>query len=226
MSTLAQVWSLDMSPPGEAPPATDYGTWVVNLTLLYRVGVNFVASQLSVIPPSETRLRDEGVIPFYSIASNIVKTLKSSAHARGVIVPAIPDVPQDWSEEASTDYKALAAQLRPHLVESAREIMDWTLGLWDREPKLHWTSVVAVTAVTLDQYSRMAPAMSGMKEGSGLGPFVALVASDELKWIAGVTNEEILRIRALPGSGWAEEEAKTVVKEQLKHLSGMMTLGT
>ena len=228
MSTpgLAQIWSLDMAPPVEASLPPNFDIWVANFVLIYRVGGTVLATELDNIPDSETRLRDEGVVPFYSLVRDIFNTLKSSAHERGVAIPAFPDPPADWREELSTDYKALAAQFRPHLVEPARVMVDSAFGVWERDPKPHWTSRVAVDSVSLETFVRMAPAMGGMMGGSEWGSYTALLASDELKRVAAVINEEILRIRAQPGSGWDEEEAKRLVMEHLETTKGIMAVGT
>ena len=215
-----------MSPTGAVSRAPNYDIWVANQILLHRIASNTLAYELNSIPHSETRLRDEGVIPFYSFVRKVTGILESSAHERGVTIPAIPDTPKDWSEDVATDYKALAAQLRPHLVEPAKVVLDWSCGLRVRDPEPHWASVVAINSVTLDLYIGAAPAMGGMMEGSEWGPFIAQMASDELKWIAEVIGEETLRVRAQPGSGWNEEEAKRLVKEQLENMKGLLALGT
>ena len=44
--------------------------------------------------------------------------------------------------------------------------------------------------------------------GSEWGPFAVQMSSIELDGMAGVRREELLIIRAQPGSGWDEEEAK------------------
>ena len=222
---LIQVWSLDI--PEDAPAAMNVDTWVANQIALVRVVASAMASQLSIIPPSETRLRDEGILPLYSLFHNTFITLSSIAHKRGVTIPDIPNAPEDWNEEASTDMKALSAQLRPHLVEPVRAIIDWTLGLRERNPELHWASRVAITSVSLELYIGMilAVSTSGMIDGSEWRPLVAQTTGDSVKGIARIIHEELLRIRAQPGSGWNEEEAKGVVQEQLGNKKELSTVG-
>ena len=157
---------------------------------------------------------------------NITNALKSTARELGVTVPDIPDASDDWSEEASADYKALAAQFRPHLAEPARATMDWIFGSRDRDPKLHWAVRLAIAPVTIDVYTRALLAMGEIMGGSEWGPLKALMASEELKGFSLVINEEILRIRAQPGSGWDEEEAKRIVKEQLGMRKEAVKVGT
>ena len=72
--------------------------------------------------------------------------------------------------------------------------MDWALGLRERVPEPNWTSSVATLLVLLDLTIGMAPEMGGMMGGSEWG-------SNELDEMAGVMREEMLRIRAQPGSG-------------------------
>ena len=226
MSTpgFVEIWSLDIPSIGEA--AINFDVWAVNHTLIYRAGANNMAFHLNTIPRSETRLRDEGIIPLYACMRNISNTLKSSARELGVSVPDIPSAPEDWNDEASTDSQALATEIRPRLAEPVRASMDWIFGSRDRSPRLHWTSRVAVTSVALDLLTRAAIAIGGMMEGSGWEPYVAQMTSDELKWITGVIKEELLRIRAQPGSGWDEEEAKRVVTDQLGVMKEIMAIGT
>jgi len=227
MSTpgLVQIWSLDIL-IGEAPTAVNFDVWAVNNILSLRAGANNLAFHLNSIPLSETRLRDEGIIPFYSFLRKIINTLKSSAHELGVTLPDIPNAPEDWNEEASTDSKALAAEIRPHLAEPIRPVVDWIFASRDRDPRLHWTSRMAVTSVVPDQLTRAVLAMRGTVGGSEWGSFVAQMASDELKGIAEVFNQEILRIRAQPGSGWDEEEAKKEVEFQFGNLKDLTKVGT
>ena len=85
---------------------------------------------------------------------------------------------------------------------------------------------MAALSVLLDLTIGMAPAMGGMMGGSEWGPFVAQMSSNELDGMAGIIREEILRIRAQPGSGWDEEEAKSLVHEYLGQMAAMMALGT
>ena len=84
-----------------ALPALDSDTWVINHVLLFRLGINSVASQANTTPRSEIRFRDEGIEPYNSWVRNFIETVKPSAHVRGVTLPAIPDAPADWREEAS-----------------------------------------------------------------------------------------------------------------------------
>ena len=228
MSTpgLAQIWSLGASSPPELPRALNFDVWAANQIPLCRVGANALAHQLTVIPDSETRLREEGIIPYYNFTCNLGNVIKSSAHPRGLAAAAIPDAPAVWSEDVSTDHKALAAQFHPHLAGPAQAVMGWHFGLRERDPEPHWTSVVAGYSVVLDMFVAMMPAVSGVMTGSEWAPFVAQMTSDDLKGITNVIREEILRIRAQPGSGWNEEEAKALVQEQLGLAAGMMTVGT
>ena len=52
------------------------------------------------------------------------------------------------------------------------------------------------------------------------------MACDEIKWIARIMSEELVRIRAQPGSGWDEEEAKEMAKGQLMSAAGYLAAGT
>ena len=70
-----------------------------------------------------------------------------------------------------------------------------------------------------------ASARSGMLRGSEWAPFVAVMKSNEHVGIVGAINEEILKIRAQPGSGWNEEEAKRLAKEHLENIKGVMAAG-
>ena len=225
MSTqgLVQIWGLDKSPSGEKPPAPAIDNWVVNTIILNRARANALAALLSTIPSSETRLRDEGIVPFYSLLRNLANSLKSIARERGLNVPAIPDTPAAWGEEASTDPKALDAQLRPHLSVPAQVSLDWNLGMRDRNPRPHWSSEVAANSVSVDLFVRVAPMMGAAMGATEWGPFLTQMTDDEIKEIAGVISEEILKVRAQPGSGWNEEEAKGLVMEYLGGMRGIMT---
>ena len=165
---------------------------------------------------------------------NLVNILKSSAHKRGLAVPSIPEIPEDWSEEASNDSKALAAQFHPHMAEPARAVMNWNSRLYDRVRKPHWASVMAAHAVSLDLFLQMAPSISAVRGGSEWVPYMAYMTSDEFKEIVGVINEELVRVRdqqvaaldeSSAGSGWNEDEAKGVVMEHLGNMAGIMSVG-
>ena len=227
MSTqgLAQICSLDQTVIGEAPRAPKFDIWVVNHIFYTRAVLNNVASQLSAIPRTETRLRDEGIIPLYSYLRKIIDTLKSSAREQGVTVPTFPGAPADWREELSTDFKALAVLLRPHMTDPMWAAVDWNFSLRDRDPKPHWASEPATNAATIDVSLQFMAEMNKVLVGSEWGPYKAQVACDEVNWIARVMNEELLRIRAQPGSGWDEEEAKEMVKGQLTSIARLMSIG-
>jgi len=223
---LAQIWSLDMPSAKDAPPPPNIDVWLVNNVLLSRVSTINLSSHLSEIPLSETRLRDEGFKPLYTYFYNNIIIAKSIAQKLGVAVPDFPDAPEDWNEELSTDYKTLAAQFRPHLAEPARSSMDWLFDLRDRDPKIHWTSRLADLSVSVEIFVQLMLAMPGMLTGSEWAPFLAPVASGELESIGRVFNEETLRIRADPESGWDEEDAKKVLMEQLESRKGLTKIGT
>ena len=141
-------------------------------------------------------------------------------------IPAFPDALADWDSEASSDYKALAALLRPHMAEPVKAGMDWNFGLRDRDPKLHWALAPVGICVGADLFTSLMVQMDGVLGSSEWGPFKARVTCDETKWFARVMGEEILRIRAQPGSGWDEEEAKRIVKEQLGMRKEAVKVGT
>ena len=228
MSTpgLTQIWSLSIPLTGGLPQAPKFDTWVVSAILFTRVISNTVAFQLNAIPSSETRLRDEGIVPNYSFLRKLIDALEFSARDQGVTVPAFPAAPEDWSEDVSTDYKALADQLRPHMVESVRAAMDQILGLRDLDPKIHWASSPAANFVAIDSFISLMAEMDGVLKGSKWGPFKATITCDETKWFARVMGEELLRIRAQPGSGWDEKEASEIAKAQMTNLAAYMTAGT
>ena len=225
MSGLAKIWSLSIPLPEGAPRVPNYDIWVVNTILLNRVIINTVACQTNAVPRSETRLRDEVMIPLYSFQRNLGEVLKSSARERGLTVPAFPAASADWSEEVTTDHKALAAQLHPHMAEPSRVSMDWNFDLRDQDPRAYWASEMAAMGVALDLFIQAVGPMGGVM-GSEWGPFIAQTVSDELKGIVGAMGEELLRIRAQPGSGWNEEEAKRLAKVQLRNAIEIMTVGT
>ena len=225
-SRLPQIWSLSIPITGGPPQAPKFDIWVVNIILFTRVISNTMAFEINLIPGSETRLRDEIAVPHYAFLRKLIDTLKSSARDQGVTVPAFPAVPADWREDVSTDTKALAALLRPHMVDSIRAAMDQLLGFRDRDPKLHWASAPAANSVTIDGCISLTAEMDGVLKGSEWGPFKAMFTGDEFKWIGRAMGEELLRIRAQPGSGWNEEEAKEVTREQLKIAAAYFTAGT
>ena len=228
MSTpgLPQIWSLSVPLTGELPQAPKFDIWIANAPLLIRAVANDVAFQLNAIPSSETRLRNEGMAPLYSFLRKFIDTLKSSAREQGVTVPAFPDAPADWSEEASSDYKALATLLRPHVTEPLRAAIDRNFGLRDRDPKLHWASAPASRSVAADLFIPLIEKMDGVLVGSEWGPVKDMMTGDEFKWIAKVMGEELLRIRAQPGSGWNEEEAEEIAKGELMLAAGFIEAGT
>ena len=228
MSTpgLSQIWSLSVPLTGGLPQAPKFDIWVVNATLLTRAFSNSVVVQINAIPDSQIRFRDEGIVPYYSYIRKLIDALESSARDHGVTVPAFPAAPADWREDVSTDPKALAAQLRPHMLESVRAAMDQLLGLRDLDPKLHWASALAANCVALDGCISLVTEMDGVLKGSEWGPFKARVTCDETKWIAKVMGEELLRIRAQPGSGWNEEEANEIAKGHFTSLATYLKAGT
>ena len=73
MSTpgLLQIWSLNVPLAGGLPQGPKFDIWVVNAILFTRAISNAVAVQLNAIPDSQTRLRDEGIGPQYSLHASL-----------------------------------------------------------------------------------------------------------------------------------------------------------
>ena len=112
MSTpvLSQIWSLSVPLTGELPRAPKFDIWVVNAIFLARVVVNSIAVQLNAIPGSETRLRNEGMAPFYSFyASFCLSTLE---HNRVIICAISCDEAQPSRPDHSRATRVIPHQLR------------------------------------------------------------------------------------------------------------------
>lgn len=231
MSALHNIWSLAALPGGDittspattAPaPSLDY--MLLNDILFTRLHLHHIPKLILLVPPSETRLLNEGLIPMYASVRSFLDVTKEIARKRGITVPPLSDIPEDYREEAASDSKLLKEQLSPYMVVQTKNYAE-ALEASETDGKQHWTSCVAPFSVSVSVYIESLTATKGLVKESGtkvpatymeailvdesLAQYSELIASEEMLQPVRVLGEELLRIRS-EGSetGWREEEAK------------------
>lgn len=232
-STLPQIWSLDISANANAAPylahisaptpaPSNFDVFFLNNLLLNRWGAHYLSALLVIIPTSETRLRNDGIVTMYNCVRDLISIFKDLAHKRQITVPPFPEIPADWKEEAAIDYKTLHAALLPHVVKPVKGYIEYATELITTEGKYHWTSLVAPLSVSADAYLDTMETANGLVGTIGdktLAPYTEAVTGKELVESARAMREEIMRIRSrAEDTGWREEEAKGITVEHLRNM--------
>lgn len=177
---------------------------------------------LSVVPPSQARLRDEGLALYYEVGRGLTSTFKSVAQQRGVTLPPFPDIPADWRDGLAIDTETLYAALEPHAAGPVKEMMD-------PKGRYYWESLVASISVGSDVYLDTVAVTStspGTPGDATLAPYKGAMGNEELARCARVLREEVTKARSQAGeTGWREDEAREVVTKHMDLSKGFWSLG-
>lgn len=194
--------------------------------LMNHWGIHYLASLLARIPPSETRLRDEGIGAMYNAFRSMLDGQKDSVAKHGITAFSLPNISTDWKDEATTDHKTHHESLFPHLPDPVTDYIKFMTAALD---KYHWTSLVAAQSAVLDMYFHsMDTTLTAMEAGvpgvqamkNLLAPYASKATG--LADASKVVREEIMKIRSAgEQAGWKEEEAKALAVEQTNRLKGM-----
>lgn len=230
MSTqsLHQLWSLtSLTTPSTTPRAT-LDEFLLNDLAIHRWGAHYIAVLLNQIPSSETRV---ALSAGYGCSQRLFNTVKAVMQTRGTTIPQIPDIPADWKNEAAMDQQELYAALTPHMGELVKEYAK-TADECIQGGKCHWTSIVASLSVMPDVYLEIMTSPPAAKSEAGgvsylealmgdetLGPYREVMMSEELVKSRDGLREEVMRLRSEgEKTGWREEEAKQLSKDQVTRM--------
>lgn len=245
-SNLTQLWSIPSTADQKArlsslpyaasrsAPATeedhDPDAYPIHEFLVNRWIAHYVAAVLSTVPSSETRLRNEALIPIYNQLRDLLTILQGALEERHISLPPVPAIQTDWSAEAAIDHEALREALSPrvdgwmkqYIQSSIATIADGGGG------GNHWSSSVANIAVLADTYLNPATRVAthhacteapAATDGSAAKYERLVKYTQRLTGGGGagestrVLMQETIRIRSVPGeSGWREDEAKGMAK--------------
>lgn len=235
MSSLYQIWSIDGSSyataapyfahlSSDAPAPANFEAWFVSHILMGHYSAYYLTKLLEIVPSSEARLRNEGLIAMYNVVRGINVTFNAIAKQRGIAVPPHPDLAVDWKDEARADYNALYAVVATNGLKSTIDYMEYTIGLIQDE-KYHWTSLVTPVSVWTDLCLESAKAETGP---AVTGTMLRKAMTDNnMAGPARVLDEELMRIRGnAEESGWREEEARKCTEGHLKYVEEFFKHGS
>jgi len=217
-TAISSAWSLDTSAPSHNHSTTDSSNrWLTQTILCNRWGAHYISILLSIIPSSETLLRDEGLIPFYGHVASLSKVLEGIAQEKQITVPSYPDVPADWKDEAAIDGETLHATLVSQTTGPVKEVIDHMAAALKQGYR--WESLVALIGVSANVYLdpvAIARNSAASTAGGTMAPFSQVLSDGVMFKSATVLNKELERYRN--GPGWKEEEAKKLSAENLRLL--------
>lgn len=236
MTSLYQIWSIDGSSyataapylahlSSDAPAPANFEAWFVSHIFMGHYSAYYLTKLLEIVPSSEIRLRNDGLIAMYNVIRGINITFNAIAKQRGIAVPPHPDLAVDWEDEAGADYNALHAVVATYGLKSTVDYMEYTIGLIQDAEKYHWTSLVTPVSVSTDLFLESAKAETGP---AVTGSMVREAMTDNhMTGPARVLDEELMRIRGnAEESGWREEEARKCTEGHLKYVEEFFTQGS
>lgn len=223
-STLIHEWSLDKIAPPASTSSTcarpDAKTIVLNTLLLNRWGIHSLSTVIDAVPLSQDRLRNEGLIPFYTYLVTANRKIKEIALTQGVAVPSYPDVCDDHAKECALDDEALLAKLAPHVTGPPAHLLEGGAKVVRARQKYHWGTLVAHLAVAAEIMSTQMQCGKNTVTAIAceeLAPLKEFVVDKVMAETMGVIGEEMMKCRSgAATTGWREEEAKELVTEHAK----------
>ena len=216
--SLATAWGLTAEysrqtagpSPASLPPLSeqDQPPWVHNCYACHRLGMHAIAKIVNSVPLSESRLRDQGLIPFYEGACDLADDLRTLAQQHNFTLAPCEDLRHDYLQECEVDDRALIGALAPYIVPQQKGMLDHLVKLTTGHQQLHWTSMVAFVGVGSEFFINQTTAGEGiaaLDKPSG----ALFVPNAKTRAAAKVIMEEVVRLRdQSSSSGWNEKEAQ------------------
>ncbi|PWW79471.1 hypothetical protein C7212DRAFT_341753 [Tuber magnatum] len=236
--SLVTEWSLDTSFPGDGvrPSVLNSNSpeklaaWGVTSTASCRWFIHFFAHLISRIPRSESRLRNEGFIPFYTGVCGAYAELTQIAQQNQIPLPPFPAPLPDYDREATDISKdSLAAAVIPQVASQIKGLMGTMGDLLRTDQGYHWGSLAAFIGVAADAYVN---AVNATKESQPTpmehkaAPFVQRLTSENMLEACKVIREELVRCRAEAAqTGWKDDEARGLAQEFLEYFKEFPAIG-
>ena len=196
--------------PATLPPLSkeDQPSWVHSCYAGHRLGMHAIAKAINSVPPSESRLRDQGLIPFYEGACDLADDLRTLARQHNLTLAPCESLCHDYLQECEVDEKALIGAVAPYIVPQQKGMLDFLSKLATGHQQLHWTSMVAFVGVSSEFFIKQATAGEGVTAPDK--PSDALLTPNaKMRAANKVIMEEVTRLRdQSPSSGWNEKEAQ------------------
>lgn len=206
----------------------DLTGWVNTTYACNRAGAHFIATLIKHIPTSETRLRDDGLIPFYKGTCGLGDSLVEMAQRNNITLAPCEKLRPDYLRECEIDERTLTTELAPYVAPQMTGMLDLLGKLSVGIQQYHWTSLVAFLGVSSEAFINQAAAKKGVTtlDNHSHAPFIRAISSETMLAASKVIIEELARLRdQAPSSGWREEEAQELAVEHLKMVAKHQSVG-
>ncbi|KAI5846624.1 hypothetical protein DFP73DRAFT_593692 [Morchella snyderi] len=208
-------------------------TWLLNNYISTRGGCNYLAQLASLLPPSESTLRDKAIRTMYTITRELCTKLEQAANSQSLALPALPPVSENYEDEAALPRESLMEMIKPHAHESVTEILGYNTSLArdKTEGGCGWEVLTVALYENNKQFDESIKAMVGAAGTRNVGAI--LMFYGQLGWensadsaaSAQCLAEAAARLRKEKGEAWWMEEAGPVIARNKKLFADYITVG-
>ena len=178
---------------------------------------------ISLIPPSETRILNEGLVPFYQGMRKVGECLEKIAQQHNITLAKCPPIDSDYHVESQIDAGALKSALA---APPAKTFADMIEKAANGDNKSHWSSLVACIVVPAESVVTQTTSAKSKGTASTHSLFTAAITTEEVQSACKVILEELARMRSAPSeTGWREDEARSFVEQHFKITEHLASAG-
>jgi len=178
---------------------------------------------ISQIPPSETRILNEGLIPFYQAMRKTTECLEKIAQQHNITLAQCPPIDSDYHLESKIDVGTLRSALTAPPAKVFTDMMEKAAS---GDNKCHWSSLAACIVIPTE--SVIAQTVTAKSKGTANthSLFTAAITTEELQSACKVILEELARMRSAPSeTGWRGDEARSLVEQHFKITEQLASAG-
>lgn len=215
---VGRPWSLPAlkfsSSRGLAPPVL--ASWVQSTYGTHRIGVHFISIMMTLVPTSETRLLNEGLVPLYQGFTAVEEALRKIAEEQNIPLNQCSPIHPDYRIESQIDSKILESVLTGQPAQAMADLMEKAVN-GTRDGRYHWSSLVACLCVPSESVITQTAIANSNGTTQPHSLFTNALASESQQYACKVTMEELARLKnGAPETGWREDEAASLVEEHFR----------
>jgi len=211
------------APRSLAPPVL--ASWVQSTYGTHRVGIHFISIMMTLVPTSETRLLNEGLIPLYQGFIAVEKALKKIAQEHNIPLNQCSPIHPDYRIESQIDSKTLESVLTGQPAQAMADLMEKAVS-GTRDGKYHWSSLVACLCIPSESFITQTAIANSSGTSQPHSLFTNTLASESQQNACKVTIEELARLKnGAPETGWREDEAASLVEEHFRIAEELASCG-
>jgi len=210
-------------PRSSTPPVL--ATWVQSCYDTHRVGTHFISIIITLVPTSETRLLNEGLIPLYQGFIAVEKAFKKIAQEHNIPLNQCPPIHPDYRTESQIDSKTLESVLTGQPAQAMTDLMEKAIS-GARDGKYHWSSLVACLCIPSELFITQTAIANSSGTSQPHSLLTNTIASESQQYACKVTIEELARLKnGAPETGWREDEAASLVEEYFRLAEELSSCG-